>query len=337
MNYWQVAAGEGGRDYSSVFLQYGVMLIGAGDPGPYFEKEDYYRSRAWGRKVQYFARHVAIGDVVVLKRPHHHRWEIQAVGKVTGNYEWLEQFDDVEGWDLQHCRKTEWSCPKTKLVIDGLARGTFRMAHQDQARATAQRVFEEGERKVPNTIPPPATAISDEDLVEHLIDNGLRVGDAEAVIQTIWRIRRLAQWYRKHGRDLSEHEIRTFLIVPILLALEWSEQKMKIEWKNIDLSFFSDIYSRGNEPCMILESKRMGEGLNYAEKQIQDYARDFPDCHRLIVSDGIRYNLYAKQGEQWNLLEDFRAYMNLLRLKDRHPYLTNVKGPPDLFINLMPR
>ena len=33
MNYWQVAAGEGSRDYSDVFLKFGIMLVGGGDPG----------------------------------------------------------------------------------------------------------------------------------------------------------------------------------------------------------------------------------------------------------------------------------------------------------------
>ena len=28
MKYWQVAAGEGGRDYSEDFLNFGVMFIG---------------------------------------------------------------------------------------------------------------------------------------------------------------------------------------------------------------------------------------------------------------------------------------------------------------------
>lgn len=41
MNYWQVAAGEGARDYSSVFLEYGVMLVGAGNPGSYFDNKAY--------------------------------------------------------------------------------------------------------------------------------------------------------------------------------------------------------------------------------------------------------------------------------------------------------
>lgn len=33
MNIWQINAGKGSRDYSSVFLKFGVMLVGADDPG----------------------------------------------------------------------------------------------------------------------------------------------------------------------------------------------------------------------------------------------------------------------------------------------------------------
>ena len=40
MNYWQVGAGEGARNYSSVFLEFGVMLIGSGQPGPVPERSD---------------------------------------------------------------------------------------------------------------------------------------------------------------------------------------------------------------------------------------------------------------------------------------------------------
>jgi len=336
VNFWQVAAGESGRDYSDVFLNYGVMLIGSGGPGHYFEREEYYKSRSWGSTVGYFAKHVAKDDIVILKKPHHRQWRVQAVGRVVGDYEWLEQFDDIHGWDLQHCRKVEWLCPTTCLIIDGLVRGTFKKVYNGQVKAVAQRVLDEGQKQSTSEIPPAAKAVSDEDLIDYLIDNGLRPGDAETVIQTIWRIRRLGRWYEKHGKDLSEHEIRTFLIVPMLLALGWSEQKIKIEWRNTDLSFFSRIYNRGDEPCMILESKRMGEGLGYAEKQVQRYASDMPGCKRLIVSDGIRYYLYVKQEEKWDFEKDLKAYANLLRLKGRHPYLIHVGGAPDLFLNLMP-
>lgn len=338
MNYWQVAAGQGARDYSSVFTRFGVMLIGGGNPGDYFENEDYYKSHPWGRKVASFAKRVAKDDdVVILKRPYHRQWQIQAVGRVTGDYEYREQFDDVEGWDLQHCRRVEWICPQKEELTNGLVMGTFKRVYKREVIEQAEEILREGEKKESEEIPHPAGKISDEDLVESLIGNGLRPADAETVIQTIWRVRRMARWYARYGRDLSEHEIRTFLIVPILLALGWSEQKIKIEWKNTDISFFLEIFKRGEEPYMILESKRIREGLHYAERQLVRYAKKFPTCHRLVASDGIRYQLYLKQGENWDVNRDFKAYMNLLNLKDRHPYLADIGGAPDLFISLMPK
>jgi len=88
---------------------------------------------------------------------------------------------------------------------------------------------------------------------------------------------------------------------------------------------------------MILESKRMREGLHYAERQLAKYAKIFPECRHLVASDGIRYQLYVKHHGEWNLEKDFNAYANLLNLKDRHPYLEHIGGAPDLFMNLMPK
>ena len=103
------------------------------------------------------------------------------------------------------------------------------------------------------------------------------------------------------------------------------------------MSFFYEVYKGGEKPSMILESKRMGEGLHYAERQLAKYAKMFPECHQLIASDGIRYRLYVKHGNEWDLEQDFSAYANLLNLKDRHPYLEHIGGAPDLFISLMPK
>jgi hypothetical protein len=136
---------------------------------------------------------------------------------------------------------------------------------------------------------------------------------------------------------MSEHETRTFLITPVLLALGWSEQKIKIEWKNMDVALFQEVYQRGQVPSVILESKRMGEGLGFAEWQAKRYAKDYPGCSRLVVSDGVRYHLYIKQGDEWDMKGDFKAYVNLLNLKERHPYWSHIGGAPELFISLMPK
>jgi len=66
MNYWQVAAGDGERDYSEVFLKYSVMLIGPGDPGDYFENKDYYTYRYGPNDISVFAEDVNDRDIVVM-------------------------------------------------------------------------------------------------------------------------------------------------------------------------------------------------------------------------------------------------------------------------------
>ncbi len=57
-------------------------------------------------RVRTLAQEVSIGDVLVLRTA---RESISAVGVVVSNYEYLVQFDDVDGWDLQYARRVLWS------------------------------------------------------------------------------------------------------------------------------------------------------------------------------------------------------------------------------------
>ena len=347
MNYWQVAAGEGARDYSDVFLKYGVILLGSGGPGSFLEHPERYKGqKGWQRKIVTLANSMKPDDIVILKKGHGAKGRVLAAGRVTGEYEWLEPFDDVEGWDLRHGRRVEWVKPNAPILADGLARGTISRVYKGQPKNAAERLLNEREGATieKEDIPPPASSISEEHLVGSLIENGLRPADAEAVIRAIWHVRRLAGWYLSHGRDLSEHEIRTFLIVPILLALGWSEQRIKIEWKHTDVSLFREVFRKGvklGDPRVILESKRMGTGLDHAESQVRRYARDFPCCNMLVTSTGARYQLYIKDPcKSWDASrmkeKHLCASLNLFLLKDRHPYLAGVGGAPDLLKSLMP-
>jgi hypothetical protein len=48
--------------------------------------------------------------------------------------------------------------------------------------------------------------------------------------QALRRIRRLARFYLDRDWILTnEYDTRTFLVVPLLLALGWAEQRMKVE------------------------------------------------------------------------------------------------------------
>jgi len=334
MNYWQVAAGDGGKDYSGVFLKYGVMLKGPGDPGEYFRNKQYYENTYKSNDITVFAEEVKAGDIVVLKRPSGKLWEVLAVGTVKGDYDYLPVFGDMEGWDLQHCRYVEWVKPKSVTRIPGLTRGAFKRVNKQSTIKTIVNVLKSGIPLTPTRIPEPPKKLNDEDLIDILIDHGLRPKDAEDFTQTIHRIRRLVKWYCNNGEDVKEHETRTFLIVPLLLALGWPEQKLKIEWNNIDIAFFEKPYSEkneNNECIIILESKKLWEGLDYATSQASTYASKYPKCKTLIVSDGCCYKLFERKGTTWR----YSAYLNILKPKFTHPYEPNVGGAPDVFLSLM--
>ena len=334
-NYWQVAAGDGERDYSEVFLKYGVMLIGPGDPGEYSKNKDYYddKDRYKPNDVRYFAEQVKKGDIVVLKRPSGRLWEVVAVGTVKGGYVHSSAFDDVEGWDLQHCRRVEWVKSEGWEPITGLARGTFKRIDKKDTQQTVYDLLKSGVKHPCKSIPKPVRKLDDEDLIDDLISHGLRPKDAEEFTQTIQRIRRLVKWYYSSGEDVKEHETRTFLIVPLLLALGWSEQRLKIEWKNVDIAFFERPYTDKDDECIIiLESKKLRAGLSPAEGQAKGYADKHPECKKLIVSDGCCYKLFERnEGNDWT----YSAYLNILKPKRIYPYESSVGGAPDVFKNLM--
>ena len=103
--FWQIAGGPSGRSYSTVFLRHGVGLIGPGDPGawnPGRPDEDFDNSSS----VRRFATEPQEGDVVLLRAGNS---VVRAVGLIASNYQYLPQFDDVNGWDLQHARRIRWS------------------------------------------------------------------------------------------------------------------------------------------------------------------------------------------------------------------------------------
>jgi len=164
------------------------------------------------------------------------------------------------------------------------------------------------------------------------MEYGLPTSTAQDIASTIWKLRRIARWYNRHGRDVGEHEIRTFLIVPLLTSLGFAEQKLKIEWKNVDIAIFDKVYEPESEPIVLIESKRLGDGLLYASNQAERYAKLFPSCCYFIVSDGICYRLYEKVGNKWQ----FSSYMNLISPKRCHPYYEDVNGAVDFFLSLIP-
>lgn len=53
-----------------------------------------------------------------------------------------------------------------------------------------------------------------------------------------------------------------------------------------------------------------------------------------MVSDDFRYRLYGREGKKGTDWVE-RAYGNLLRLRDRHPYAPNIGGGAELSRRLL--
>ena len=90
----------------------------------------------------------------------------------------------------------------------------------------------------------------------------------------------MAKYYQEHGAEVGEHEIRTFLIVPLLMSLGWAEQRVKIEWWNMDVVLFDTPYKKDtSKPVVIIESKRLFDGLRYAPDQATILCKVVPKLH----------------------------------------------------------
>jgi len=335
MNIWQVAAGDGERNYWDVFRQFGVMLIGPGGEGDYIKHKDAYDEMTMERRrpIRQFVEDAdKNNDLVVLKHRSGSKWIAIAIGRIKSGYYYKPVFGDVEGFQLQHCRLVDWRQTSEK-PIPGLGRGGGCFSHVIKARDVVKRRWEKGKPihkfdRIPNN---PKSI----ELIDSLAVKGLPRQNAKRIADEIERLQGLAQWYEDNDEDVPEHETRTFLIVPLIMSLGWDEKRVKIEWKHKDVALFDAQYSKGNEPVVIIESKRLWDGLGDAPEQAERYAGQYPTCKTFIVSDGIRYKLFTKPKRAHKFR--FSAYLNLLTPTRKHPYKPDVGGAASFLSKMIPK
>ena len=324
--YWQIAAGSKGRNYVDQFLKFGLAFVG---------DEPYVTTMSM----------LAPGDIVVLKQG---MSRIVAAGHVVSrngkhsgcnDKAWLRDFD---GWDLPAWCNIDWHVPKIPIKTTGLTRSPIQRVHQDSHKTIAEKLLELPKRhRSPE--PREAKQIADSQILEFLISEGLRPSAADEVTSTFGRIRLLADFYYKKCKweDIREHETRTFLIVPLLLALGWAEQQLKVELPadggRVDLACFSRPYNRKNSECvLIVESKDFATGLDHAPQQARRYAKSFPACKVLVVSNGYCYKTYERDPKV-GFSESPSAYLNLLRPTTKYPLdPENVGGALEALKSLLP-
>lgn len=300
MNIWQISGGPANRAYADVFLKYGVALIAPGDSGPWRpEREE------MDDAVRRFAAEVQENDVVLLRTG---IASIIAVGRIASDYVYLPQFDDVNGWDLQHARRARWSPLPNEYSFGSSVFGAYtaqfgRVMHIEVMDYAAR--FVNSPPTYWQTAPLPALPVEAPPLT-----------DVPAVLQSlVAQVQDLANLYwdrAAFGEHPSEDELLAHYVVPLLRALGWPPERIALKWRYVDVSLFRALPRTPENLFLIIEAKRLGAGVEGALAQAKGYLRELGVQRDIVVTDGIRYRLYAKPAEQ-----DFApvAYANLARLK----------------------
>jgi hypothetical protein len=298
---WQISAGPGSRSYAEVFLKHGVALIGPGDAGPWTPARDDIDFE--GGYVRRCASEVAVGDVVLLRTG---VTTIAAVGLVAGNYQYVNAFDDVNGWDLQHCRRVRWCQFPEEHAFAG---PVFGANPPRCARVWSKEVLDFAERflKSPpthwQTAPLPELPAEEPPL--DVVPDALAglVAQAADLVP-------LVQDPQAFGELPSEGELIAHFVVPFLRALGWPPERIAVQWRRIDVALFKALPRTPGNCHMVIEAKRLGAGVEGALEQARGYVEALGVACDVVVTDGIRYRMYAGS-------RGFEpvAYANLARLK----------------------
>jgi hypothetical protein len=298
---WQVSGGPANRSYADIFLRHAVALIGPGDAGPWRPGRD--DSAFDGGFVRRFATEVQPGDIVLLRTGIS---IIRAVGLVASAYLYLPQFDDVNGWDLQHARRVRW-CELPGEYDFGTP--VFGANPPRLSRIWSAIVVDYAERFVQSpptswqTMPLPA-----------LPEEEPPLDDVPASLQgLVAQVHDLASlyWDQTAFGDLpTEDELVAHAVVPFLRALGWPVERIAVKWLYIDVCVFRAL-PRCPDTChFLIEAKRLGTGVEGALMQAKAYVTALGVARDIVVTDGIRYRMYEAN-------RDFApvAYANLARLK----------------------
>ena len=306
---WQVSAGPTDRSYADQFVNHGVALIGPGDTGPWcFERSD---EEFGGGFVRRFAAELRVGDVLLLRTG---LSTIRAVGLVACDYQYFPQFDDVNGWDLQHGRRVRWFSLPEPHDFGGRVFG---------AQPTRlSRVYSQGVVGYANRfVRSPPTDWQTRALPSLPVEEYTLQAPPPELRELVAQVHDLSERYwdeHVFGELPMEDELVAHYVVPFLRALGWPAERIAVKWRHIDVSVFSKL-PRVPEHChYLIEAKRLGAGVEGALDQAIGYVSALGIQCDVVVTDGIRYRMYEAT-------KDFApiAYANLARLKQSSLQLFN--------------
>ena len=123
------------------------------------------------------------------------------------------------------------------------------------------------------------------------------------------RLEELLATARSYYRQFpSEAETLAFLVVPLFQLFGWKQNQMSLEWQRVDMALFEGEKNKEENLKVVIEAKRHGYSCLTAFKQADNYAKRYKNCEQLVLTDGIRFAVYNRRGETFNL----EGYLNLL-------------------------
>ena len=227
---WQVSAGPADRSYADQFLIHGVALIGPGDTGPWrSERSD---EEFEGGFVRRFAAELRVGDVLLLRTG---LSTIRAVGLVASDYQYLPQFDDVNGWDLQHARRMRW-CALPEPY--DLGNRVFGANPPRLSRIQAEEIV----RYANQVVQSPPTDWQARALPSLPVEEPTLETPPPELRELVAQVHDLLPLYWDtvtFGERPMEDELVVHYVVPFLRALGWPVEKIAVQWRHVDVSVFT--------------------------------------------------------------------------------------------------
>lgn len=331
MKYWQIAGGGEGRDYSDDFLKYGMAFVGGTDQTRRMEsvaEGDCVLLKEGLRKI------LAVGQVVKRGGKHsgHARTEMDP------HKEWLLHYD---GWQLPAYCYIDWIEPAKPFGAEGLTQSAICRVRSSQLQQQADSILKSGIRpRSPAQEPGRVSSLPSDWFTK------LSCVNPAAMSQYLTKMKPLASRYHKIWHDISEHDTRTFLVIPFLMTLGLREEHIAIEFPltlgkrrgRADIACFRAPYEgpkRSGTPCMIVETKAYSIGLGSAGDQAVAYAKSL-GCPLAVASNGHSYKVFKRVESDPEAPSELKAapasqyrlaaYLNLLQPTAHYPLDPSVPG-----------
>lgn len=326
---WQVAASDTERNCADLCLRWDVILNGPGAEGPWPHCAEALRSE-WGlssRKLsdlRRFCEEMKDGDLVVLRVG---TTDVYGVGAVVGDYVWHEEFGDVDGWSLEHVRRVRWLWkydgePKRFKPYTLRPGDTVQLMDSPPVLDWIAALPVERE-----ALDRPLDCAS---ISQYLFDRGVASSTIERLTDQIHEIGRIGRWHQRTSSP-SEAETIAHIVTPLLRALGWTPQKMAVGWSGLDLVHFRSLPRCDENLATVVEVKRKGQACLRTPTEARAFAEQpgRESWRRLIVTEGLRYAVYLREGGRFKNSPD--AYLNLARMRDEYP-LFGCKGAKDALL-----